>query len=116
MSLPGPEQRFELMIEQALSGEALWSLESHGRLIRYRLQDGALALPLWPSQEAAALESPGPEEQPCAITLETLIQSLLPQAAREKALVAAFPLQGSAYVCEASLLLERLINDWDETD
>jgi hypothetical protein len=111
-----PEQRYELLIETALASEDVWSLESSGRLIRYRLQDGNLALPLWPTQELAALESPDASEQPRRISLEELLEAILPEIISQNAVVAAFPLKGDSFVIEAQALFDRLIQEWDEAD
>jgi hypothetical protein len=110
------EARLRLLLELALAEEALWSLERGGALIRYQLQDGALALPLWPAQEAAALESPGPEEQPLRLGLEELLDSVLPELQKQGGMVAAFPLKGEARVVEAAWLAQRLRQDWEEDD
>jgi hypothetical protein len=116
MSLQDPEQRYELLVEQAILNEEVWALESSSGLVHLRLQDGKLALPLWPSQETAALESPGTSEQPLRIGLETLFESVLPQAEAEGALVAVFPLKGAARVLEAPELLSRLRQEWEQDD
>jgi len=116
MSLPGPEQRFELWMEEALASELAWGLESAGRLIRYRLQDGRLALPLWPSQESAALEAPDASEQPRRIGLDELLDGLLPAAAAQHEALAIYPLKGAAFIIEAQQLVDRLMEAWDEDD
>lgn len=116
MSLQSPEQRYELLLEAALAAEELWSLESNGRLIRYQLPDHALALPLWPSQETAALEAPDATEQPRRIHLDELIESVLPEVRGLNHFVAAFPLKGASYIIEPQQLLDRLIREWDEDD
>jgi hypothetical protein len=111
-----PEKRYELLVEAALASEELWSLEASGRLIRYRLQDGNLALPLWPSQELAALESPDASEQPRRLSLEEILESILPEIINQKAWVAAFPLKGDSFVVDPQVLLDRFIQEWDEDD
>ena len=116
MSLEDPEQRYELFIEQALASEELYGLESGGRLIRLQLPDGRLALPLWPTQESAALEAPDASEQPKKIGIEELLESLLPEMASQNAAIAVFPLKGASYVTEALPLLDRLTREWDEDD
>lgn len=110
------EERHERLIEAALQSEELWSLAQDGRLIRYRLEGGSLALPLWPSQEAAALESPDASEQPVKISLQELLESILPELASQGGLVANFPIKGESYVIEPPALLERLWKEWDEDE
>jgi hypothetical protein len=116
MSLQSPEQRYELLLEGALASEELWSLESSGKLIRFRLPDGTLALPLWPSQETAALEARDASEQPCRLELSEFLDAILPDLAGSKQVVAAFPLKGSSYIIEAQLFLDRILKEWDEDD
>jgi hypothetical protein len=110
------EKRFEQLIECALESEVLWSLEEGGRLIRLRLPDGRLALPLWPSLELAALESPGPSESPKALGLDELLDATLPQLITEAALIAAFPQKGEGLVLEAFAFLQRLEEEWESQD
>ena len=116
MSLQNPEQRYELLVEQAILNEEVWALESAAGLVHLRLQDGKLALPLWPSQETAALESPDASEQPLRIGLEALFESVLPKADKARAMVAAFPLKGASRVLEASEFLTRLRQEWEQDD
>jgi hypothetical protein len=111
-----PEARLQFLLEAALAEEALWSLTRGEQLLRYRLQDGLLALPLWPAQEAAALESPGPEEQPLRLGLEELLEQVLPELQKQGGMVAAFPLKGDARIVEPAWLAQRLRQDWEEDD
>lgn len=116
MSSQDAEQRHERFIEAVMASEELWGLEASGRLIRLQLPDARLALPLWGSQEAAALEASDASEQPRNIALEELLESILPELASQNAAVAVAPLKGESFVCEALQLLERLTREWDEGD
>jgi hypothetical protein len=114
MSSQDPETRYELLIEQAVAREELWSLLAPSGLIRFRLQDGTLALPLWPGQEEAALEATDASEQPYRIPLEELLERLLPELVRQGCLVAAFPLAGAARIVHAGDVSTRLLQEWEE--
>lgn len=114
--MQNPEARFELFIEEALKSETAWSLEVAGRLTRFQLPDGRLALPLWPAQEAAALEAADAAEQPKIIDLGELLESILPELAQQNGLIAVFPLKGESFVCEPQQLLDRLLGELDEDD
>jgi hypothetical protein len=111
-----PEQRYELLIETALADEALWTLAQNGVPIRFRLQDGGLALPLWPSQETAALEAPDPSEQPQRIALEELMEETLPDLMAQRAVLALYPIRGSGFVLGPEQVLKRLWKEWEEDD
>jgi hypothetical protein len=116
MNLQDPESRYEALVEVALASEELWSLEAEGALIRFKLQDGMTALPLWPSQESAALQAADASEQPRRISLEELLEKILPEIGRQNGVVAAFPLDGAARILQAQELSQRIEREWDEDD
>ena len=113
------QTRAEWMLEDCTRRAEAWALENGGTWVLFGLsnpREGGLpwALPLWPRQELAALASKGSQEQVRRISLEKLLDSLLPEVEQRGWQVLAFPVQGEGFCEPAGDFGRRLAETWDE--
>ena len=72
-------QRVEAFIEQVVQFEEAWGLEREDGWVRFPLKGAAAPVfPVWPRIEFAALAAGGPEEAPRRLSLEDLMEFVLP--------------------------------------
>ena len=112
------EQRAAWMIEDVAAHEEVWGLEDANGWVVAKLasplQDGpAYALPLWPRQELAALEAAGPNEQPRAVDMETLLEELLPEVAERNWAVLAFSVKNAGRAYRTEEFSAALAEAWE---
>ena len=110
LRLPGPK-RYEHFVKQIADWEKAWGLYADGWAMAGADEGGEMLFPLWPAKEYAVLLAKGDwaSYQPKDISLEDLLESVLPTLEREgtKAAVFLTP-EGKSVVIEPRELLEHL--------
>jgi hypothetical protein len=106
------------MIQDVATHEEAWGLQdSQGwvlaKIAQTRPGGPAYALPLWPRQELAALESRGPGEEPCPVDLETLLEDLLPQVGERGWAILAFGVADTGELFSPADFSSHLSSAWE---
>lgn len=114
----GDEQRAEWMLEDVAAQEEAWGLEDANGWVVAKLASPlpggpAYALPLWPRQELAALEAAGPNEQPRAVDMETLLEELLPEIAERHWGILAFSVKNAGRAYRTEEFSAALAEAWE---
>ena len=91
LSLPGP-QRYEYFVKQVADWEQAWGLFRDGWALAATNSEGRQVFPVWPSREYAKACAEGIWEgfEPAPISLEDMIEELLPKLQREGTPVGVF--------------------------
>lgn len=114
----GLEQRAQWMLQDVAANEEAWGLEDANGWVVAKLAlpipgGPAYALPLWPRQELAALESAGPGELPRAIDMESLLEELLPEVAERNWGILAFSVKNAGQAFKAEEFSAQLSDAWE---
>ena len=91
LQLDGP-QRFAHFVKRVADEEKAWGLWNDGWALMANV-DGAQVFPLWPASEYAALHRTGEwaDYEPREISLEDLLEELIPKLGKSGVLPGVFP-------------------------
>jgi len=112
-----PRSRATWMLEDVARNEEAWGLENAEGWVVYKLENppqgrSAWALPLWPRQELAALAARDASEQPRRLTLDTLLEDLMPDVTDRGWSIIACPGKAGGAVEPADGFAEALADAW----
>ena len=108
--------RYDHFIKRVADFEEAWGLRSASGWAAAGDDAEALHFPLWPHREYAQACSSGlwGDSQPEAISLDNLLEKLLPKLERERTLVAVFPTpEGKGVPISAAELAQHLEAELD---
>jgi hypothetical protein len=116
-----PEARAAWMLDDCARQEEAWILKDAQGWVLFKVANAPAtgspyALPLWPRQELAALAARDAGDQPERVSLEDLIEELLPEVAERGWAVLACPGAEGGAVLPPAELAERLSQAWSELD
>lgn len=112
-----PRARAAWMLEDVARNEEAWGLENAEGWVIYKVANAPeggnpWALPLWPRQELAALAAHDASEQPKRLTLDTLLEDLLPDVTDRGWNVVACPDKNGGSVEPADAFAAALADAW----
>jgi hypothetical protein len=105
------------MLEDVARHEEAWALENSQGWVIFEVANAPAgskpwALPLWPRQELAALAARDASEQPRRLTLDTLLEDLLPDVMDRGWNVLACPNKDGGAVEPADAFADSLADAW----
>jgi hypothetical protein len=110
VSMLDNEKRYEYFVSRVSDWEEVWSLaSSDGDWALATDDDGTEVVPVWPHERFAAACADGDwaNDEPRSITLDQWMERWLPGIARDKRLIAVFPLPGGEGVRVAAERLQK---------
>lgn len=112
-----PRARATWMLEDVARNEEAWALENTEGWVVFQVANAPQdskpwALPLWPRQELAALAARDASEQPHRLTLDTLLEDLLPDVTDRAWNVMVCPNKDGGLVESADGFAEALADAW----
>jgi hypothetical protein len=116
-----PEQRGAWMLDDCARHEEAWILRDEHGWVLVKLGNAPAgrspyALPLWPRQEMAAMAARDAGDQPELLSLEDLIEEVLPEVSERGWQVVVCPAANGGWVLEAEDFSDRLSAAWQEMD
>jgi hypothetical protein len=116
-----PEQRGAWMLDDCARHEEAWILRDAQGWVLMKLANAPAgrspyALPLWSRQELAALNARDAGDQPELLSLEDLIEEVLPEVSERGWQVVVCPGANGGWVLGAEDLGEKLSEAWQETN
>lgn len=106
--MTGAAERYDSLVAGAAAAREVWCLASGDEWTLWGDDEGADLLPVWPSAATAALCGDD-DEEPEAVSLDELLNDVLPRLTGQGLLVAVYPdEEGSALLVRPEDLAEDL--------
>jgi hypothetical protein len=121
LSAMDPETRAAWMLEDCARHEEAWLLRDENGWVLQKLVNppanrSPYALPVWSRQELAALAARDADDQPECVSLEDLIEEILPEVAERGWHCLVCPDKNGGLALEPGELAERLSRTWSELE
>lgn len=114
--MDGPD-RYDYFIREVVASQQVWGLDEEGWALGAD-NNGKATFPLWPAKELAAACASGPWQgfEPAEITLEDLIEELLPMLKKDGVLpsLVRSP-DGRSVLADVDQILEDLYQELEAT-
>ncbi|MCF1429272.1 MAG: DUF2750 domain-containing protein [Shewanella sp.] len=95
LSVMTPEARYDFMVAEIKSSEAIWTLQDTDGCVMLTTEDED-CIPMWPSEEAARAWAVDDWQdcEPLSIPVRDFLERWVPGMEDDQLLVAAFPIEG----------------------